>query len=303
MSVKFVFNALCAALITLTVAAAPASAQRDRDDRRGDDRRGDDRGGDYRRGDDDRRGDDRRDDRRGDDHYELLGSQTVRFRGERDTIRVGRREGRFEALVLSVKNGDVEIREMQVNFARGEPQRFTVNGIIKEGQRTRPIDLRGGDRAIDSIDFVYRSVGRPWRDDRAVVEVYGRQDDRRPGGPPPGPPPRRWGGPPEWVELGCRSVALFGADRDVIPVGRLDGRFKAVKFRAKREKIRLLDARIVYSNGEPDNLQIRADIPKNGETPPISVRGRTRSIDRVEIVTMKKKLTLKKVDICVDGLQ
>lgn len=296
MSVKFVFNALCAALITLTFAAAPASAQRD-DDRR--DRR-DDRGGDRR---DDRRDDRRGDDRRGDDHWELLGSQSVGFRGDRDVIRVGRREGRYESLVLGVKQGDVEIREMIVVFGNGERQSFRVDGVIQDGQRTRPIDLRGGDRAIDRIEFVYRSVGRRWRDDRAVVEVYGRQDNRRADrGPPPGPPPRRWGGPPEWVELGCRSVALFGADRDTIPVGRRDGRFKAVKFRAEGQKIHLLDARIIYSNGEPDNLQIRADIPKGGETAPISVRGRTRSIDRIEIVSMKRP-SLKKVNLCAYGLQ
>jgi hypothetical protein len=285
MSVKFVFNALCAALITLTVAAAPASAQRDRD----------------RDGDRSDRRDDRRDDRRGGGDWELLGSQSVSFRGDRDVIKVGRREGRFESLALSVKNGDVEIREMTVVFGNNDRQSFRVDGVIKEGQRTRPIDLKGGDRAIDRIEFVYRSTGRRWRDDRAVVEVYGKEGDRRGAGPGPGPRPG-WGGRPEWVELGCRSVALFGADRDTIPVGRRDGRFKAVKFRAEGQKIHLLDARIIYSNGEPDNLQTRADIPKGGETAPISVRGRTRAIDRIEIVSMKRP-SLKRVNLCAYGLQ
>jgi hypothetical protein len=285
MSVRMVLKALAIGLLAVAV-AGPASAQRDRDRDRDRDRQ------------DDRRGDDRR----GGDHWELLGSQSVRFRGERDTVRVGRREGRFEALALSVKNGDVEIREMTVNFARGEPQRFRVDGVIKEGQRTRPIDLRGGDRAIESIDFVYRSVGRPWRDDRAVVEIYGRQDNRR-GDNRPGPGPRPgWGGRPEWVELGCRSVALFGADRDTIPVGRREGRFKAVKFRAEGQKIHLLDARVIYANGQPDDLRIRADIPKGGETQPITVRGRTRSIDRIEVVSMKRP-SLKRVNLCAYGLQ
>lgn len=283
MSVRMVLKALTLGLLAFAV-AGPAMAQRDWDRDR--DRR------------DDRRGDDRR----GDDHWELLGSQSVRFRGERDTIRVGRREGRFEALVLSVKNGDVEIREMTVNFTRGEPQKFRVDGTIREGQRTRPIDLRGGDRSIDSIDFVYRSVGNRWRDDRAVVEVYGRQDNRR-GDNRPGPGPRPgWGGRPEWVEIGCRSVALFGADRDTIPVGRREGRFKAIKFRAEGQKIHLLDARVIYSNGQPDDLRIRADIPKGGETQPISVRGRTRSIDRIEVVSMKRP-SLKRVNLCAYGLQ
>lgn len=301
MSVKFILNAVFAALITLTMAAAPASAQRDRDrddrsdrrdDRRGDDRRGDDRRGGEHRGDD----------------WVLLGSQSVGFRGDRDIIRVGRQEGRFESLVLGVKQGDVEIREMTVVFRNGERQAFRVDGVIQDGQRTRPIDLRGGDRVIDRIEFVYRSVGRRWRDDRAVVEIYGRQHDRRaddrgpPRGDDRGPPRRGWGGPPEWVELGCRSVALFGADKDTIPVGRRDGRFKAVKFRAEGQKVYLLEARVIYSNGEPDNLRINVEVPKGGETQPISVRGRTRSIDRIEIVTMKRP-SLKRVNLCAYGLQ
>lgn len=299
MSVRMVLKALAVGLMAVAV-AGPAMAQRDRDGDRDRDRH-DDRRGDR----DDRRGD--RDDRRGGD-WELLGSQTVRFKGERDVIRVGRREGRFESLVLSVRNGDVEIREMVVRFTRGDEQRFTVNGIIQEGQRTRPINLRGGDRGIDSIEFVYRSAGRPWRDGRAIVEVYGLQGERRgeirPGpGPGPGPGPRPgWGGRPEWVELGCRSVALFGADRDVIPVGRREGRFKAIKFSAEGQKIHLLDARVIYSNGQPDDLRIRADIPKGGQTEPIAVRGRTRSIDRIEVVSMKRP-SLKRVNLCVYGLQ
>jgi hypothetical protein len=291
MSGRMVLSALCAALVTLTAVAAPASAQRDRD-RDGHDRRDDRRDDDRRGGGDSHRG----------DEWVLLGSQSVGFRGDRDVIRVGRSEGRFESLVLGVKNGDVEIREMTVIFRNRERQTFTVNGTIRDGQRTRPIDLRGGDRVIESIEFVYRSVGARWRGDRATVEVYGQQHDSRGAGPGPGPRPG-WGGRPEWVELGCRTVAFIGADRDVIPVGRREGRFKALKFRAKREKIRLLDARVIYTNGQPDDLRIDVDIPKNGETQPISVRGRTRSIDRVEVVTMKKKLTLKKVDLCVDGLQ
>lgn len=276
MSVKLVLKALAVGLMAVAV-AAPAMAQRDRDRDRDDRRGGDHRG----------------------DKWELLGSQKVRFRGERDKIRVGRREGRFESLVLSVKDGDVEIREMTVNFVRGAPQKFTVNGIIKEGQRTRPIDLRGGDRAIESIDFVYRSVGRWRRDDRALVEVYGLKDDRRGDNRPSRP---GWGGRPEWVELGCQSVALFGADRDVIRIGRREGRFKSIKFRAEGQKIFLLNAKVVYSNGQPDDLRVQAEIPKGGETQPISVRGRTRSIDRIEVVSAKRP-SLKRVNLCAYGLQ
>ena len=97
-------------------------------------------------------------------------------------------------------------------------------------------------------------------------------------------------------------MALFGADRDTIRVGRRDGRFKAIKFSAEGQKIYLINAKVVYSNGQPDTLEVAKTIPKNGETEAISVRGRTRSIDRIEIVSAKRP-SLKRVKICVHGLQ
>lgn len=236
------------------------------------------------------------------DDWELLGTEKVDFRRDRDIIRVGRKEGRFEALRLAVKDGDVQVREMTVVYGNGDKQRFEVDGIIREGEQTRPIDLKGNTRFIKEIEFRYKSVGRPRRgDERATVMVYGKEADRR--GARRGDDRRRRGfGRPEWVELGCRTVALFGADRDTIGVGRRDGRFKAIKFSAEGQKIYLISAKVVYSNGRPDTLEVAKTIPKNGETKPIAVRGRTRSIDRIEIVSAKRP-SLKRVKICAHGLQ
>ena len=149
MSVKSVFGALLAALMALTMVADDASAQRrDRD--------------------------------RGDRDWELLGAEKVDFRRDRDVIRVGRKEGRFEALRLEVKDGDVRVREMTVVYGNGDKQRFEVDGIIRDGQRTRPIDLKGNTRFIREIEFRYKSVGRPRKgDERATVLVYGKEPDRR----------------------------------------------------------------------------------------------------------------------------
>ena len=277
MSVKSVFGALLAALMALTMVADDASAQRrDRD--------------------------------RGDRDWELLGAEKVDFRRDRDVIRVGRKEGRFEALRLEVKDGDVRVREMTVVYGNGDKQRFEVDGIIRDGQRTRPIDWKGNTRFIREIEFRYKSVGRPRKgDERATVLVYGKEPDRRRARR--GDDRRRgdgrrrgFGGRPEWVELGCRTVALFGADRDTIRVGRRDGRVKAIKSSAEGQKIYLINAKVVYSNGQPDTLEVAKTIPKNGETEAISVRGRTRSIDRIEIVSAKRP-SLKRVKICVHGLQ
>jgi hypothetical protein len=91
-----------------------------------------------------------------------LGCQQVNLVGvDRDTIRVGRREGRFKAIRLHVRGADVEIRDLRVIYAGGEPDDIRVQHFLRAGERTRPLDLRGWERAIRQIDLVYRTRLNP----------------------------------------------------------------------------------------------------------------------------------------------
>ena len=99
-----------------------------------------------------------RNDDRGRDQWVQLGCQEVSFRGrDRDSIRVGRREGRFKAIRLAARGNDVELLDVQVVYANGAPDDIQVRSRLRTGSRTRPLDLRGRDRAIDRIELVYRS--------------------------------------------------------------------------------------------------------------------------------------------------
>src|SRR5688500_8336120 len=49
--------------------------------------------------------------------WQLLGSQTVNHRGDKDSIRVGRYEGRFNKLTLVVHDSDLKLHEFTVVFA------------------------------------------------------------------------------------------------------------------------------------------------------------------------------------------
>jgi hypothetical protein len=101
---------------------------------------------------------DRDDDRRGGDRWTQLGCQQVSFIGrDRDSIRVGRREGRFKAIRLAARGNDVEMLDLKVIYANGEPDDIQVRSVIRQGSQTRPLDLRGHERAIQQIDMVYRS--------------------------------------------------------------------------------------------------------------------------------------------------
>jgi hypothetical protein len=104
---------------------------------------------------------------------ELLGSQRIGFSVDRDVLRVGRREGRFSRIALRALDNDIEILDMKVFYGRGgPPDDIQFRRVLRAGQRTEAIDLRGREpRVIDRIEFVYRA--RPNFRGAATLEVYG----------------------------------------------------------------------------------------------------------------------------------
>lgn len=60
--------------------------------------------------------------------------------------------------MLVVVDSDLEMIELTVKFARGEPFRPEVNQFFRENTRTRAIDLPGDDRVIKWIEFRYRNL-------------------------------------------------------------------------------------------------------------------------------------------------
>lgn len=247
------------------------------------------------RRDDDRRGGDR------DDKWERLGCEDVGRRSDHDEIKVGRREGRFSAIRLEAQGNDISILDLKVVYTNGAPDDIQVRSDIREGEQTRPLDLRGRNRAIDRIEIVSKRDFKGRGRGKARVCVYGREarDDRRGDGDRRGGDDRYSG---QWDELGCQSVGLLG-DRDIIRVGRREGRFKAIKLRVSGNAVNILDLKVVYTNGDPDDIQVRSEIREGGETRPADLRGRERSIDRIELIYRAKPNFKGRARVCALGLQ
>jgi hypothetical protein len=109
---------------------------------------------------------------RGATSWERLGAREVDFGRDRDTIEVGKKEGKFKQLQIRVKGAPIEISDIVVTFAND--QKFTpdVRHRFDEGEGSRVIDLPGDRRGIRKIDFNYRSINR--REGKGRVEVYAR---------------------------------------------------------------------------------------------------------------------------------
>ena len=104
--------------------------------------------------------------------WELLGRKEVSFIVERDTIEVGRAEGRFHALKLVVEGAPVEMRDIRVTFGDGSTFHPETRLNFAPNSVSRTIDLPGRERVIRKIDFLYRKTSGIFR--VATVTVYGR---------------------------------------------------------------------------------------------------------------------------------
>ncbi|MDZ4791879.1 MAG: hypothetical protein SGJ17_11845 [Hyphomicrobiales bacterium] len=228
-------------------------------------------------------------DRDRDGKWEKLGCEQVGRKADRNEIRVGRREGRFSAIRLEANGNDVSILDLKIVYANGQPDDIRVRSEIREGEQTRPLDLKGRDRAIERIEFISKKdfQGRKGRG-KAQVCIYGRSNEKR--------------ADKKWEDLGCQSVG-FLSDRDVIRVGRREGRFKAIRLNVSGNAVYLLDLKVVYANGQPDDIKVRSEIREGGETRPLDLRGGDRAIDRVELAYRAKPNFKGKARVCLSGLQ
>jgi hypothetical protein len=104
-----------------------------------------------------------------------LGCGKVGIKPDRDSIRVGRREGRFSAIKLAVRGSKIELIDLTVVYERGPPDELHVRKKIGDREETPPLDLRGERRAIDRVDLSYRqTLGLNLIKGPATVCVFGR---------------------------------------------------------------------------------------------------------------------------------
>ena len=103
----------------------------------------------------------------------FLGQRHVTDKVERDSMEVTASEGSFDAIRIGVKRSAVRFVKVTVVYGAGTSDDLEVRDVIPAGGQSRAIDLRGANRIIRRIDFVYeaKSLGRRG----AVVEVFGRR--------------------------------------------------------------------------------------------------------------------------------
>jgi hypothetical protein len=218
----------------------------------------------------------------GGDRWVSLGEQKVGFLVDRDVLRINqnedwfRREGPFSDLRLTAERNDIHLISVRVVYLNGFGEDFRIDQLLRNGQSIN-IDLRGERSYLRQIEFIYRS--RLNFKGEARLRVDARVARRGPPGPGPGPG--------QQVELLGTQKIGFSVDRDVLRVGRREGRFSRIALRALDNDIEIMDMKIFYGgrSGPPDSVQFRGVLRAGQRTQPIDLRGNEpRVIERIEFV-------------------
>ena len=232
-----------------------------------------------------------------------IGTHKVDVSKDRDTIDLSKSSGKFRALRINSKDGDITLSRVQVLYANGAVHNEDRKIVLNEGERTRPINAGSEDRFVDQVNL---SVV-PAKSGTAVLEVYGLQTGEgarakrtAAASPTKAPTPvdtqptksapsaAQPGTVTEFgdVLFGSQYVG-FGVDRDVIRVGAEIGKFDKVRLRVLDNDIFIKDLKVVYANGESDDLVVNAEIKQNSRTQWFSLKG-DRFVKEVQMVYRSK---------------
>ena len=103
--------------------------------------------------------------------WHKIGETNVDFKTDKDVVKVWGAD-KFKALQIKAVDAPVHIENMQVVYENGEPEDIPIRYDFKKGTESRAIDLKGYERKIKEINFVYRTVPNA-KDEKAHIEIYG----------------------------------------------------------------------------------------------------------------------------------
>jgi hypothetical protein len=103
-----------------------------------------------------------------------------------------------------------------------------------------------------------------------------------------------------WERLGCQKVG-FLVDKDVIRVGRSEGRFKAIRLQVSGNKVYMNDLKVIYADGQPDDIPVRNEIRAGGQTRPLDLRGNRRAIREIQMSYRSQPNFRGQATVCVEG--
>lgn len=104
--------------------------------------------------------------------WQFIGDKWAAFGPDRDVLRVNGNDA-YSQLKIRVTEGPLQITDMDIYFENGEKMNVRLKNAFRAGQESRAVDLRGGVRKVDRIEFLYSTIGR--MKGKAKVAVWGKR--------------------------------------------------------------------------------------------------------------------------------
>jgi len=105
--------------------------------------------------------------------WKFIADKVVNYGLDRDVIRFGDYRDDFRQIKLHVTGAPLRILDMKIHFDNGTVQDVQIRSLIPQGGESRAIDLPGGVRHLEKIEFWYKPGARG-RKGKARVAVWGR---------------------------------------------------------------------------------------------------------------------------------
>ena len=102
----------------------------------------------------------------------MLATRTADFlQKDRDIVLIGEKFGRFKAIKLTARQGEMRIYGVRIVYPNNEIEDLPVSAQLKQGQTTQPFDLKGRGRYIERVEIKFRS--KLTLKGQGVLEVLG----------------------------------------------------------------------------------------------------------------------------------
>ena len=104
--------------------------------------------------------------------WKFIGDKIAAFGVDRDVLWVTGNDA-FRQIKIRVTSAPLHIIDMDVYFENGEKMNVPLKNNFRQGQESRVIDLPGGTRRLDRIEFLYSTIGRA--KGKARIAVWGKR--------------------------------------------------------------------------------------------------------------------------------
>jgi hypothetical protein len=108
----------------------------------------------------------------GEKGWVLLGERKVNHLFEKDVFRIKSRD-KFTSVRLYVSERDVDIKDVEIMLVNGDILKPSIESTIRQGDRSRIIDLAADGRQLETITVRYRSAGKIFSH-KGNVQIGGR---------------------------------------------------------------------------------------------------------------------------------